>query len=105
AEPRLQPPLRRHRDRRGGSRPYPRGDAAHAGGARPLPPQPHGLPPPLVSLLPSRAHAAAHRRRQEPLLLAAGVALPEGRRVFPPPLLPRSEEHTSELQSLAYLVC
>src|SRR2546425_6033095 len=42
---------------------------------------------------------AAVRRAVEPPLGRIGVRPPDDR------LAPRSEEHTSELQSLAYLVC
>src|SRR5205823_14433455 len=67
------------------------------------------LPPALLAALPR------HRRRHHFRPRRAARTGPRGRpvqgrrlRARRPPLhvpLPRSEEHTSELQSLAYLVC
>src|SRR5437016_10059791 len=53
-------------------------------------------------------HRNANRRRTSPSSIVASHARPSGGRmqVSPPNLkLPRSEEHTSELQSLTNLVC
>src|SRR2546425_3074355 len=58
--------------------------------------------PPRSTLFP---YTTLFRSRLNPLLLATSWAFP----LLPSPLIerasPRSEEHTSELQSLAYLVC
>src|SRR2546425_6300407 len=51
-----------------------------------------------------RARAARHAQRRSRRRGRAGPAGAAADRLLPP-LLRRSEEHTSELQSLAYLVC
>src|SRR2546425_6121716 len=53
----------------------------------------------LLRAAKARQHFDAHRVIGEPLAKCAPVLLGENRRGH------RSEEHTSELQSLAYLVC
>src|SRR3712207_7049755 len=54
-----------------------------------------------------RGARARDRDLMEALLLAGGKGerLGEAARGRPKPLVPRSEEHTSELQSRQYLVC
>src|SRR2546425_4715905 len=50
-------------------------------------------------------HVALAGRRKDALEQVAGEAGPARSRAPPARGHPRSEEHTSELQSLAYLVC
>src|SRR5205823_11359365 len=68
-------------------------------------------PLPLASRLPSRLKATLKTSPVCPLRVRASRPLVESQTFTVPSLLalarrlPRSEEHTSELQSLAYLVC
>src|SRR5438046_8374512 len=68
-------------------------------------------PPPLSTLFPyttlfrSPSVAAGQRRRQQHDRRGQAGAGDPGGDLQPPSGLPRSEEHTSELQSLTNLVC
>src|SRR5437763_11074869 len=70
-------------------------------------------PPPRSTLFP---YTTLFRSRARPRAPAAckcalrfpcrgATPCPQLRKSFPPPFAPRSEEHTSELQSPMYLVC
>src|SRR6266404_7405739 len=59
-----------------------------------------------VNLGPVREHVDLGRGQEEPPRpVAVGASIYDARRTAGTVRLPRSEEHTSELQSLAYLVC
>ena len=62
---------------------------AAPGRAGALPPQPLRLRDPLLHLPPQLHEPAAHRRRHQPVVLAARSAVPRRRRVLHPPLVRR----------------
>src|SRR2546425_8195660 len=67
---------------------------------------PWQLTRPNDGLRPTMPHSAAGMRIEPPVSVPTEAThIPDAMAAAEPPLDPRSEEHTSELQSLAYLVC
>src|SRR5205823_12649461 len=85
-----------------------RSAAHHPGGTRREPDESAGLRPGVHSHRPARSHhvfrGAAALTMRGTFVLSVAVAQLATAQASGPASAPRSEEHTSELQSLAYLV-